>query len=113
MWTRRRWRPEGARRVDLETVLREADIVVVICVLTPETRHLIGSAQLRLMRPSAYLINVARGPIVDETALIDGFARRADRRRGNRRVRKGTGGSRKSAVDDGQRNRDPACPVLD
>jgi len=60
---------EGARRVDLDTVLRESDFVVVSCALTPQTRHLIGSAQLRLMRPSGYLINVARGPIVDEAAL--------------------------------------------
>jgi phosphoglycerate dehydrogenase-like enzyme len=61
---------EGAQRVDLDTVLRESDFVVVICLLTPETHHLIGPAQLRLMRPTAYLINTARGPIVDETALI-------------------------------------------
>ena len=57
-------------RLDLDTVLRESDFVVVICLLTPQTHHLIGPAQLRLMRPSAYLINTARGPIVDETALI-------------------------------------------
>ncbi len=58
-----------AQLVDLDTVLRESDFVVVICLLDETTRHLIGAAQLALMRPSAYLINVARGPIVDETAL--------------------------------------------
>jgi phosphoglycerate dehydrogenase-like enzyme len=62
---------EGARRVDLDTVLRDSDFVIVICTLTPQSHHLIGSAQLRLMRPSAYFINVARGPIVDEAALIE------------------------------------------
>ena len=61
---------EGARRADLDTVLRESGFVVLICTLTLQTRHLIGSAQLRLMRPNAYPINVARGPIVDEAALI-------------------------------------------
>ena len=62
---------EGGRLVDLETVLRESDFVVVVCLLTPQTHHLIGAAQLSLMKPSAYLINVARGPIVDEVALTE------------------------------------------
>jgi phosphoglycerate dehydrogenase-like enzyme len=61
---------EGATLVDLDTVMRESDFVVVVCLLTPQTRHLIGAAQIGRMKPSAYLINVARGPIVDETALI-------------------------------------------
>ena len=60
-----------ARLVDLERLLQEADFVVVICNLTEETRGLIGQDALSLMKRSAYLINVARGPIVDETALID------------------------------------------
>jgi phosphoglycerate dehydrogenase-like enzyme len=60
----------GARPVDLDTVLLESDFVVVICLLTDETRHLVGAAQLARMKPSAFLINVARGPIVDEPALI-------------------------------------------
>lgn len=61
---------EGAQPADLETVLRRSDFVVVICLLTEETRHLIGAAELARMKPSAYLINVARGPIVEEAALI-------------------------------------------
>jgi phosphoglycerate dehydrogenase-like enzyme len=61
---------EGATPADLATVMRESDFIVIVCLLTPETRHLIGAAQIALMRPSAYLINVARGPIVDEAALI-------------------------------------------
>jgi D-3-phosphoglycerate dehydrogenase len=60
----------GASLVDLDRVLRESDFVVVICLLNETTRHLIGARELSLMRPSAYLINVARGPIVDEAALI-------------------------------------------
>jgi len=61
---------EGARPVDLETLLRESDFVVVMCALTDETRRLIGRAELALMKPTAYLINIARGPIVEEAALI-------------------------------------------
>ena len=60
----------GARKVDLDTLLREADFVVAIPLLTKATRHLIGAAQFALMKPSAYFINVSRGPVVDEPALI-------------------------------------------
>ena len=60
----------GAKVVPLEQLLCEADYVVVACLLNEETRHLIDAARLALMKPSAYLINVARGPIVDEVALI-------------------------------------------
>jgi D-3-phosphoglycerate dehydrogenase len=60
----------GARKVDLPTLLEEADFVVVCCVLNERTRHLIGARELALMRPDAYLINVARGPVIDEPALI-------------------------------------------
>jgi phosphoglycerate dehydrogenase-like enzyme len=55
----------------LEQLLSTADFVVVSCLLTEETRHLINAARIALMKPTAYLINVARGPIVDEAALID------------------------------------------
>jgi len=60
----------GARKVDMDTLLATADFVVVACLLDPSTRHLVGAAQLAKMRPDAYFINVARGPIVDEPALI-------------------------------------------
>lgn len=59
----------GAKQVDLPTLLRESDYVSINCVLTPETHHLIGEDELALMKPTAYLVNTARGPIVDETAL--------------------------------------------
>ena len=55
---------------DLRATLAECDFVSIHCVLNDETRHLIGEAELRAMRPSAFLINVSRGAIVDETALL-------------------------------------------
>jgi phosphoglycerate dehydrogenase-like enzyme len=61
----------GAKRVDLPTLLREADFVVAIPLLNEETRHLIGAREFALMKPSAYFINVSRGPVVDEPALIE------------------------------------------
>jgi D-3-phosphoglycerate dehydrogenase len=66
----------GARKVDLPTLLEESDFVVVACLLNERTRHLIGARELAAMRPSAYLINVARGPVVDEPALIDALRER-------------------------------------
>jgi phosphoglycerate dehydrogenase-like enzyme len=59
----------GVELVDLETLLRSSDVVSVQASLTPATRHLIGGRELALMRPEAYLINTARGPLVDEAAL--------------------------------------------
>jgi phosphoglycerate dehydrogenase-like enzyme len=54
----------------LDELLRVSDFVVVAAPLVPETRGLLSEARLRLMKPTAYLINVARGPLVDEEALI-------------------------------------------
>jgi len=51
--------------------LREADFVIVCTQLDGSTRHLLGAPQFALMKPTAYFINVARGPVVDEPALID------------------------------------------
>jgi D-3-phosphoglycerate dehydrogenase len=53
----------------LDDLLRSADFVCVCCALTPETRHLINAQRLALMKPTAFLINIARGPIVDQRAL--------------------------------------------
>lgn len=55
----------------LETLLRNADIVSLHCPLTRETRHLIGRNELRMMKRTGWLINTARGEVVDEEALID------------------------------------------
>jgi glyoxylate reductase len=63
--------PLNSRRVSLEEGLREADVVSIHCPLTPETRGLINAAALAHLKPSAILINTARGPIVDEQALVD------------------------------------------
>jgi phosphoglycerate dehydrogenase-like enzyme len=59
----------GVQLVDLDTLMSESDFVSVNCPLNDETHHLVGSAQLARMKPTAYLINTARGPIVDERAL--------------------------------------------
>ena len=64
----------GARKVGLEQLLAEADFVSIHCPLTQETRGLIGRRELALMKPDAYLINTARGGIVDEDALHDALA---------------------------------------
>jgi phosphoglycerate dehydrogenase-like enzyme len=63
-------REAGAEPVSLVDVFRQSDYVLVNCPLTPETRRLVGSEQLAMMKPTAFLINTARGPIVDEAALI-------------------------------------------
>jgi D-3-phosphoglycerate dehydrogenase len=64
----------GVELVNLEDLLRRADYVTLHCPLTDETRHLIGEKQLALMKPTAYLINVARGPVVDQPALYKALA---------------------------------------
>lgn len=66
----------GAISVGLDELLARSDYVTLHCPLNDETYHLIGARQLALMKPSAYLINMARGPVVDQAALyqalIDG-----------------------------------------
>ena len=61
----------GAERVDLETLLRESDFVSVHVSLDESTRHLIGARELALMKPTAYLVNTSRGPVIDEAALVE------------------------------------------
>ena len=55
----------------LEDLLRESDFVSIHCPASPENRHLINHQRLACMRPDAFLINTARGDIVDESALVD------------------------------------------
>jgi len=61
----------GCKYVDLNTLLRESDFVTLHVVLTPKTRHMIGERELKLMKPTAFLINASRGEVVDEGALIE------------------------------------------
>jgi phosphoglycerate dehydrogenase-like enzyme len=61
----------GVRLVSLDTLFRESDFVTVNCPLTAATRNLVDAERLALMKPTAYLINTARGPIVDQGALTE------------------------------------------
>lgn len=61
----------NAKLVDLTSLLRESDIVTMHAQVTNETRRMIGSTELSLMKPTAYLINTARGALVDEKALFE------------------------------------------
>jgi glyoxylate reductase len=65
---------DGSRPLPLDELLATSDVVSLHCPLTPETRHLIDADALRAMKPTAYLINTARGPIVDEAALAAALA---------------------------------------
>jgi phosphoglycerate dehydrogenase-like enzyme len=66
--------PLGVKLVDLDTLVKESDFVCVNCPLNQETRKLVGARQFSLMKPTAFFINTARGPIVDEKALHEALA---------------------------------------
>jgi glyoxylate reductase len=66
----------GLHYVPLDQLLAESDFVSIHAPLNPETRHLIGARELALMKPTAFLVNTARGPIVDEQALARALADR-------------------------------------
>jgi D-3-phosphoglycerate dehydrogenase len=59
----------GIQWLSLDELLKSADFVVITCALTPETRHLLNAPRLALLKPTAFLISIARGPIVDQAAL--------------------------------------------
>ncbi len=73
----------------LGEMLAQSDFVVCAAPLTPETHHLISSAQFAQMKPSAVILNVGRGPVIDEAALVTALQSGADSRRCPRRVRDG------------------------
>jgi glyoxylate reductase len=82
LYTKRSRLPEaderelGATYVSLQDLLRQADFVSINAALTPQTRHLIGVRELALMKPTAFLINTSRGPLVDEAALVEALRSR-------------------------------------
>jgi phosphoglycerate dehydrogenase-like enzyme len=63
--------PLGVELLSLDDVLAACDVVVLTCPLTPDTFHLLDAARLSRMKPGAYLVNIARGPIVDQQALTE------------------------------------------
>ena len=69
----------GVRAVTKEQLFTESDVLSIHVLLSKRTRGLVGAAELRSMRPSAVLVNTSRGPIVDETALVDALRRNAIR----------------------------------
>jgi glyoxylate reductase len=66
----------GLEFVPAENLLRESDFISLHVPLMAETRHLIGPLQLRMMKPTAILVNTSRGPVVDEAALAEALAQR-------------------------------------
>ena len=60
----------GAQKVELKQLLRQSDFISIHVPLIPETYHIIGKAELELMKKTAYLINTSRGPVIDEKALV-------------------------------------------
>lgn len=66
----------GARRVDFGELLRTSDVISLHCPYLPETHHLIGTPELAKMKATAFLINSARGPIIDESALVEALRQR-------------------------------------
>lgn len=88
-----------SRWVTLDDLLRESDIVSLHLPLTPGTRHMIGERELRLMKPTATLVNAARGGVLDEAALV-------------RALREGWIGSAGLDVQQVEPNSDPTNPLL-
>jgi lactate dehydrogenase-like 2-hydroxyacid dehydrogenase len=74
-WTPHPKEVDGVEWVGLEDLLRRSDVLSLHCALTPETRGLIDARALELMKPTAVLVNTARGSIVDQAALADALRR--------------------------------------
>jgi glyoxylate reductase len=66
----------GCERLELDELLATSDVVSLHCPYSPATHHLIGAAQLAMMKPTAHLINTARGPVIDELALVNALQQR-------------------------------------
>lgn len=65
----------GLRQVELSALLQQSDVVVLACVLTPENRHMIDTRAFEALKPGAFVVNVARGPLIQEEALIAALRR--------------------------------------
>ena len=76
----------NVRLVEKDELLRESDYVILTCLLNDSTYHFIGESELESMKDTAQLINIARGPVVDEKALIKALQERRDSRSGHRCV---------------------------
>ena len=99
----------GATKVELDELLaRDPTSCSLNCPLTPETEGLIGREQFALMKPTAFFITTARGPVHDEDALYDALVERRDRRRGHRRVPRRAARSVAPAAHARQRGGEPA-----
>src|SRR5690606_22518261 len=70
-WSRHPKEVDGVTFVSLDELLERADVVSLHCALTEDTHHLIGPNELALMKRTAVLVNTARGPIVDQSALAE------------------------------------------
>ena len=80
--------PDHVRFASVDELVDASDIVVLCCPLTPETTGLISRDRIARMKPGALLVNVSRGPVVDDAALIEALSRRPHRRRRARRLRR-------------------------
>lgn len=69
--------PDGVESVPLDTLVATSDFIALCCPLTPDTRGLLNAARLARMKPTAFLVNAARGELIDESALTDALRRRA------------------------------------
>ena len=78
-----------------EELFAKADFITIHMVLSQRSRGLVGASELALMKPTAYLVNTSRGPIVDEAALL-AACKRPDRRRRARRIRRRAAADRSS-----------------
>ena len=94
------------RPVEFDQLLRESDIVSVHVPLNRQTRGMISTRELGLMKPTAHLINTCRGPVVDEAALYEASYHRSHHRRRAGRPGRGTNARRQPTVRAGQRGRD-------
>ena len=89
---------ELAVAADLDALFRQSDVVSLHCPLTEQTRGLVDRRRLAMMKPTAYLINTSRGPLIDEAALAEALGGGANRRGRAGRVGRGAAAGRPSAA---------------